>query len=310
MGGLALFGWLSSLHNGMKKTFSTFLLLFFVILQTSCGKGNLVISTLTPFPSSTPTITPTATAQLKELWGEPSYSPNGKWIASRYTFSEGSISFLSFFAESTDGSSVWEIETIPIENKPPYLEFPAPFLWSKDNKTFYFVDQGYQDGCFMYVDGGKKLYSLNLDTGERKTILDKFASEIRFSPDESKIAYVNYGNTGLQILNLQNGINTEFEHLYPELLTDQYGLVWSPDGNQLAFTIILDACISDKATTIVIVDVTNNNQRIIVRESKNHLFTKEWIDENRILVGDWSSNDPTHLWYLNPQTGELTSANQ
>lgn len=295
----------------MKKHFQALLLFFFVILQTSCSSENAIVSTPISLPSFTPTIAQkaTATPQPKELWGKPSYSPNGKWVASRYKFSEGLISFLSFSVESVDGSFVWEIKTIPIENKPPFLEFPAPFLWSKDSKTFYFVDQGFQDGCFTYAGGGKKLYSLNLDTGERKIILNEFASEIKFSPDESQIAYVNYGDTGLQILDLQNGNKIEFEHLYPELLTDQIGLVWSPDGNKLAFTILLDACVSDKASTIVIADISKNSQRIIIKEDENHLHTKEWIDENKILVSDWS-NDPAHLWYLNPKTGELILVNQ
>lgn len=295
----------------LKNHFPVPLLLFFVILQTSCGNSRVTIPTSTHLTSFTPTTTLTATAtpQPREPWGEPSYSPNGKWVASRYKFYEGEISFLSFFVKSIDGSSVWEIETIPIENKPPYLEFPAPFLWSKDNKTFYFVDQGFQDGCFTYAGGGKKLYGLNLDSGKTTTVLDKFASEIKFSPDESKIAYVNYGKTGLQILDVETGKEIEFEHLYPDLLTDQYSLVWTPDSNQLAFTIILDACISDKATTIVIVDVSKNSQKIIIKEDVNHLYTKEWVDENRILVSDWS-NDPAHLWYLDTKTGELTLVNQ
>lgn len=266
---------------------------------------------MTPLPSSTSTITSTVTASPhpKEPFGKPSYSPNGQWIASRYKFSKGNLSFLSFTVEKIDGSIVWQIETIPLENKPPYLEFPAPFLWSKDGKTFYFVNQGFQDGCLTYADGGHKLFSLNLESGETKTILAKFASEIKFSPDESKIAYVDYGHTGLQILNLETGNKVEFEHLYPDMFTDQYGLAWSPDNNQLAFTILLDACISDKATTIVLVDIPTNTQQIIINEDESHLYTKEWIDKNRIQVTDWS-NDPTHLWYLNPKTGELTPVSQ
>lgn len=296
----------------MKKYFLASLLAFLIILQTSCSNGNITVPASTPLPSVMPTATLTATVtpQPKELWGKPSYSPNGKWVASRYKFSEGLISFLSFSVERLDGSSVWEIETIPLENKPPYMEFPAPFLWSKDNKTFYYVDQGFQDGCFTYWDGGKKLYSLNLDNGERKIILDEFASEIKFSPDESKIAYVNFGNTGLQMLDLQNGNKIEFEHLYPDTPTDQFSLVWSPDGNKLAFTVLLNPCDINIATSIAIIDISKNHQQMIVSEDERQFHTKEWINSDKILVvSDWSDN-PEYAWHLDVKTGKLTSVNQ
>lgn len=291
----------------LQASFKPLIGLLFVIFLTSCATGDPT----TLLPSPIPTIimsTATPTPQPKELWGEPSYSPNGEWIASHYKFSKGDLSFLSFTVEKTDGSAAWEIETIPIENKPPYSDFPAPLMWSQDGRTFYFINQGFQDGCLAHAASGWKFSSLNLENGNIKTIIDEFASEIRFSPDESKVAYLDYGDIGLQILNLETGDKIGFEHLYPDIVTDQYGLVWAPDNNQLAFTILLDACISDKATTIVIVDLSKNSQRILIKEDENHLYTKEWVDENRILVTDWS-NDPAHHWYLNPNTAELTLIN-
>jgi hypothetical protein len=117
---------------------------------------------------------------------------------------------------------------------------------------------------------------------------------------------VHYGKTGLKILVLKTGDTIELEHLYPDIFTNQYGLAWSPDSKQLAFTILLEACITDKATSIIIVDIADNSQTFLISEDESHLESEEWLDESRILVSDWSKNS----WYLHPQTGELTPMSQ
>lgn len=286
--------------------------LFLVLLQVSCGSD--VISN--PTPTVVPTIQVTSTPEVStlaptttptaELYGDQSHSPDQQWIASVYKSFENDEALLTLIVEKQDGSVKWVAEKVPVGQSLALAQYPTPFHWSTDGKTFYFTNQGFQDGCFSYSEGGKKLFSLDLGTGSVKTVLNEFASEMKFSPDESMIAFVNYGETGLQILDVETGDKIEFEHLYPDLLTDQYGLAWSPDSNQLAFTILLEACISDKATSIVIADIASMSQKILVKEDERHLGSEEWLDEGRIIVSDWSENS----WYLNPYTGELTSSSQ
>jgi hypothetical protein len=250
--------------------------------------------------------TATATPKPRELWGKPSYSPNGEWIAARHKSFEGLLTFLSFTVEKLDGSITWEIKKIPIENKPPYQNFPAPFMWSKDGETLYFVNDVFQDGCIYYPYIGEKLFSLNLNSGEIITILDEFAYEIKFSPDESKIAYFGSGDIGLQILDLATERKIEFEYLYPDMNTIQYGLVWSPDNNQLAFTISFDTCTDERATSVVLINIADNSQQILIDEDERLIYAREWLGKNTILVSDESDN----FWFLNPASGGLISANE
>ena len=296
----------------MKKYFQIhshiLLSIAFFALLTSCSS----ISTNTPTPSPTDTITPTdiptptSTPRSREFWGKPSYSPNGDWLASRFKLFEGNLIYMSFAVERLDGTKKWEIKKIPVENKPPYKNFPAPFMWSKDGETLYFVNDAFQDGCIYYPYLGEKLFSLNLKSGEIVTILDEFAYEIRFSPDESKIAYFGSGDTGLQILDLATGNTIEFEYLYPDTHANQYNLVWAPDNNQLVFTISFDTCTDERATSIVLVNISDNSQQVLIDEDDRRIYAKEWLDESTILATDWSEN----FWFINPSAGNIVSANK
>lgn len=284
------------------------LALFLVLLQVSCGSGVIInpTSTLVPTMQITSTrevnILASTSTPTTELYGDQSHSPDQQWIVSVYKSFENDETFLTLVVEKQDGSVMWVAEKVLAGQSAALAQYPTPFHWSTDSKTFYFTNLGFQDGCFSYSEGGKKLFSLDLGTGNVRTVLNEFASEMKFSPDESMIAYVNYGDTGLQILDVKTGDKIEFEHLYPDLLTDQYGLAWSPDSTQLAFTILLEACITDRATSIIIADIASMSQKILVNEDERPLGSEEWLDESRILVSDWSENS----WYLNPQTGELT----
>lgn len=286
--------------------------LFFVLLQASCGSSVIITPTSTLVPTmqvtstrEVSTIAPTSTPTA-ELYGSQSHSPDQQWVASVYKSFENDEAFLILVVEKQDGSVKWVAEKVPAGQSAALAQEPTPFYWSADGQTFYFTNLGFQDGCSNYSKGGKKLFGLDLGTGDVKTILDEVASEIMFSPDESMIAYVNYGETGLQILDVKTGDKIEFENLYPDLLTAKYGLTWSPDSNQLAFTILLEACITDRATSIVMVDIASSSQKILVSENEGHLGSEVWLDETRILVSDWSENS----WYLNPQTGDLTPISQ
>jgi len=287
------------------------LALFCILLQTSCASDLTVYPTLTttaqvikqPTSTSTPIITPTA-----ELWGSQSYSSNQEWIASVYKLFENGQYFMTLVVEKKDHSRKWSVEKIPADNTRVVTEYPAPFHWSSDGKTLYFTHQGFQDGCLSYVAGGKKLFSLDLTTGNVRIILNEFASEMKFSPDESRLAYVEYGDTGVKILELETGNIIEFDRLYPDIVTNQYGFAWSLDNTQLAYTILLEACITDRATSIVIINIAENSQKIALSEDEKILVSKEWVDESRILLSNWSGWSENY-WFLNLQTGELTSVN-
>lgn len=294
-------------------------MLLFLLLATACSSNIAMdvvpaVSPTSPATStSTPTLqavstatqeiivpSPTATPKIVR-WGSSSISPDQQWSASIYQSFDSGQHFMHLVVEKQDGSKKWILDKDRAGQRATGDQYPVPFYWSKDLQTLYFTYQGNQDGCFSYMEGGKGLFGLDLATGTVKTILDVFASEMKLSPDESKLAFVDYGDTGLKIFDLQSGSTIELERLYPDLPTGQYGIAWSPDSKQLVFTILLNACIDDRATSIVIVDTVNRSQKIVLREDERRLGSKEWLAEDKVFVSDWSENS----WYLNPQTGEL-----
>lgn len=262
-----------------------------------------------PTKTETPQVTRTPTATIPititpgyEVWRGASYSSNSEWVSVVFQSEQNDQLYLTLRVTSIDGSANWVIEEIPVEDENFVRYYPAPFHWSIDGKHFYFTHLGWMDGCFGYVNGGKDLYRVNLENGRTELISDTFASVMVLSPDESKLAHVEYGNSGIRILDIETGKEIELEYLYPKLITDQKGLIWSPDGSKLAFTIDLDPCGAFAPSSIVIVDVRQQTQRIIVREDKDHPFTVEWVDEGTILLGSWIGKS----WYLNVSTGEMT----
>jgi hypothetical protein len=267
--------------------------------------------TRTPSPTRTPkaSYTPTATLPITvtpgyEQWGNASYSPDGKWFAVKYSFEEQEQRFIALVVGSMDGSANWIVDQLPVEGH--FFYYPTPFLWSKDGKHFYFKHYLIQDGCFSLGNGGENLFRVNLEDGEKELVFEQFASEMALSPDETKLAYVDFGDSGVRILDIETGVEIELERLYPELLIDQIGLVWSPDGNKVAYAIMHYVCEPDSPTSIMIIDVNQASQELIIQDDERGMHPIAWVDENTILLG----NVTGQYWHFNPRTGEVTEISE
>jgi hypothetical protein len=270
-----------------------------------------VLWTHTPTRTPTPTrtlrasYTPTATLPTTvtlgyEQWGNASYSPDGKWFAVKYSFEEQKQRYVALVVGRMDDSASWIVEKLPANGN--FYDYPTSFLWAKDGKSYYFRHYWIQDGCFSLGKGAKILYRVNLEDGKKVLIFDQFASEMALSPDGTKLAYVDYGDTGVRVLDIETGTEIELEHFYPELLSDQIGLVWSPDGNKIAYAIMHYVCEPDSPTSIVIIDVNRASQEIKIQDDERGMHPIEWVGESTILLG----NVTGQYWHFNPKTGEMT----
>src|SRR5262245_61826999 len=135
--------------NNKKMSMATkvALTLLCILLQTSCGSAFTLTPSATtqakstePAITSTPVLTPTP-----ELWGSQSYSLDQQWVASVYKSFENGQYFMILVVEKQDHSKKWIVEKISTDNTKVVAEYPAPFHWSSEGKTFYFTHQGFQD---------------------------------------------------------------------------------------------------------------------------------------------------------------------
>ncbi len=192
------------------------------------------------------TITPEIVASLSTVT-EVAMSPDGKWIA--YTVR------LRSEEEGPAGYNyrIWLVDTKGQHARPmTAAEFSAHAIyWFKDSQRFAFLSKRGEKAK-------QQLYMLDIRGGEAQALtdLEKGLSNYKFSPDESRIAFVRRDEpTKEEKENKKKGkdwrvvdTNYKFNRLYVlDLKSGETSLVtkqdlhvvdyaWSPDGKELVFT--------------------------------------------------------------------------
>jgi hypothetical protein len=309
----------------MKKRV-VYLLLSFVLLLASCAplsitpeSQNTAIATTT---SQSPTVNISATSEtlvdevnLSELvvneWA--STSPDGNWVAVGLVAFPGlnstsQLAYVRLIIFNTKENARW---TIIDHWKKIGLGFPMPqpLKWSQDKSHFYFTHSVTPDGCSMF-ENFNDLHKVNLDDGTVIELLPPSGLGLALSPDESKVAYLGYGDRGLVIRNLITGEEQESK-LDPGKDFYAGNILWSPDGNSLALTLAINPCTGEfvdsktvyaESTTILLVDPVTFEQRVLVEENPQLFITYEWKEPEHIIITDGLENS---IWRLVVDTGEI-----
>jgi Tol biopolymer transport system component/DNA-binding winged helix-turn-helix (wHTH) protein len=149
-----------------------------------------------------------------EKAGEPSISPDGKWIV---------------YVTSSD--YLGDLYRIPVTGGEPVRLSDKKAAWAAVSPDSRLVACGYE------VDGTMKLAVIPIEGGEPLKLFDiprlaMFRPGLRWLPDGKAIAYRDQDN-GIWQQNLDGGEPQHLTVLPPERL---YGYGWSPDGKYFAFT--------------------------------------------------------------------------
>lgn len=246
-------------------------------------------------PTASPTPPgPTATPDLASMTVSLliSTSPDQQWKAEALRAdpygpggtSVGEMDFGRVTVYRTDGSQQW----VPYEEWSPtglgdsYL---SEFRWSADGRYLYFTHQGNADGCGTpFITN---LRRVDLEDGSLSEIeLPGLGLDVvTMSPDGGRLAYRTAN--GLVVQDLESGSAQEIPYEWPagsEYLVTGYA--WSPDGRQLAFTMLDGFCgpPQGRQSSIRIMDLDSGEVRTLTEHDSRQLVTTGWEEPRRLQV--------------------------
>lgn len=179
---------------------------------------------------------------------------------------------------------------------------PKDVRWSADGTRFYFTHVAAVDGCAWFVNGSG-LYSVDLTTGRVSELLPELGLALALSPDEKRVAYVAYGERGLVVRDLSSQAEqTVGLSGGPDALSITQ-LVWSPDSEQLAVTLVAEACtqLEPGRYLTVVVDADTGEARTLLDNDPRLLTIVEWNAPGRVKLMDWDGG----FWWLDVATGAV-----
>jgi hypothetical protein len=227
-------------------------------------------------------------------------SPNADWtieVQVAYPLAEDGSSIgedyyvrLSVFRQ--DGSLRWEI----LDEWRPFglgYTLPSQFHWSDDENFLFFTEHGIQDGCPTVFGFDCGLYRFDLESGSLANLATGRCGAARASHDGSLFAVLQ--NETIFISNDEAGFTREWNYTEAAGLGEQGswqagGVVWSPDGSALVFTVLHDISCDDGITSssILMVDLDSGAIEVLVDKDAHEYLTADWSQKDNIELFDAS----------------------
>ncbi|MCL4263130.1 MAG: hypothetical protein KJ069_07945 [Anaerolineae bacterium] len=265
-------------------------------------------NTPTAIPTSTPTLIPTP--EVLDSYT----SPSGEWVATLeegYFFDEPDTYL--FRVISTDGTVEWVVE-YAAEPDGSLLGYSRriPLHWSEDGQYMYYIHDAAGDGCGP-DSYGYNLYRFNLETGENIELIPE-GHWFAIAPNEEKVAFIL--DDELVIHNLTTGEEVispfDLSRTHQDLFPYYSYLVWSPDSSSLLVRGAEDVChtgMLDGRIFIIQVDPQSLIQNTIF-EFSPWLEIVAWQELDKVLLSISIGNAQSSNAWLNPETGEITPADE
>ncbi|MEP7136796.1 MAG: hypothetical protein ABI904_17865 [Chloroflexota bacterium] len=307
----------------MRKIIIWFLLS--IIALASCSQSPAVVPTMaiiTPTikaltPTITPTIKPSATA-LPAASAAPSATAE-PFVMSSKTSPNGEFTAYSYFHYGT------EQQTIEIKNKEGKLIWQIPYQgelphsdprttisihrWANDSSQLYFCYSWSPDGGDIFIRYScSRLQTIDIKTGEIRTVVPDGYTSFRISNNGSEIAYLQCTDESctIHIQNLSTGSEKTTSAIDdPKDYVAIGSISWSPNDNGLVFHT------QDKDYIMlqtIYLDVSKMKLRLIkkypVPYSRNEWAAFDgWVDDNTLIFVE-SENAVIQVVYLNIRSNE------
>lgn len=249
------------------------------------GRWEAFISPLTVSPDGQWLITKQIGEQLPAAADETAQFPEGKY-------------HVAMQVASTNNDLLW---TAVDEWRPAGVEstYPEPLRWSDDGRFLFFTNVTLADGCGGYTNGSD-LWRLDLSSGQLTEMTPFIGLSMDVSPDGTKLAVHGANGRGFLIRDLATG--AEQSVALPDL-GDVWALgrvLWSPDGQHILSTWVLDPCSPEQTTAVIRIDADTLTATTVVEPDPRNFVLLKWINgEVRLL------DNEGRTWYLEPFSGEL-----
>ncbi|MEZ4731103.1 MAG: DPP IV N-terminal domain-containing protein [Caldilineaceae bacterium] len=237
---------------------------------------------------------------------ESSQSPNGAWTAEIHTNVQDRNAAKWFYVElqvtSRDGQTVLTQIAEERANGMGYV-MPTLLSWAPHGQALYYTEVAHPDGCALF-SGGVGLWRLDLPSGKVTQVLID-AGNPTLSPDGRAIAYTWGAKWNeLLLLDLQTDKTRALLVTMLELGAQWGNLVWSPDSQQVAFTIAYHPCLLPEwSQSIVVADVRTRTVKTLIEKDKRLFVAQAWVDADRIRVSDRDRKE----WEVDVATGSLAT---
>lgn len=179
---------------------------------------------------------------------------------------------------------------------------PQPLRWSPDGRYLYFTNTPVADGCGLFVNASD-LQRLNLVDGTVTEILPSGVTwSLAVAPDGETVAYSKDDQLYIRNLFTEDYASVRVEG--PESNAQWGNFVWSPDSQQLAFTIAYAPCQPpDWRHSIVVVDTQSMTMTTVLEKDPRRLTATTWIDTSQLMLIDQQQQQ----WALNVHTGTVAA---
>lgn len=256
-----------------------------------------------PIHIEIPTAAPGPTADDTITWL--STSPDGRWIAEGQYKPGNSHAHIQLIVRKADSSVEWVVVD-RTDEKAVDQALPEVLQWSQDGQYLYFTNSTLGDGCPLFT-ANHDLHRVDLNDGHVVEILPFIAWAIAFSPSENTLAYLTNEQGRLiggrlVLRDLASGVERQIK-LPENAMT--WGLTWSPNGDQLAFTMTTDttAC-EPQGISVIKLDIVTLTQTVLVQDDKRLSRIVRWPEIGRMMLMD----EEGKLLWLDVETGSVTPA--
>ncbi len=229
-----------------------------------------------------------------------SASPDGAWVAEGLAaFAKGNdnIYYTELRVKKADGSVEW----MPVAGWSRFglgYTTPQPLRWSPDGRYLYFTNAPVPDGCGLFVNASD-LQRLNLADGTIREVLPfGMTWVLAIAPNAEKVVYSQAGELYLLDLATSNYASIKVEGLETDA---QWGnFVWSPDSQQVAFSIAYHPCmLPEWSHSLLLLDTQTLTITTVLAKDPRRLTIAEWVDADHLALSDYDGK----TWLLDLTTG-------
>lgn len=278
---------------------------------TEEGAPGRTLEVLTPTPGQEqpPVDSPTRLppVDLSEMTGDSwiSISPDGNWTAQvqvAYPFNKNGVAtgdryYVRLEVLKKDGSVVWTVLDDWLNWGLGY-SIPANFHWRADSGRLYFTEHTIVDGCAVFGNE-RGLYEVNLEDGSLRELSGFDTGELQAAPDGQQIAVLSGSSFEVRDLSGDPLAETSLDFLEGDWQAGR--LVWSPNGDQVLFTVMFDPCGPPKSSSIYRMNIPSGTLDVLVERDTRVLVANQWLGDDKVELIDAAGA----VWFLNPETSAL-----